>query len=126
MVTRHQDDWGVIAHLDEQVNPEISFLDGLLVGRQVTVDYEDVCVGADCVLDKPFKTLRRVGEVAVLFQVNIASLRDSQGHRRTPLRSGGPIQSSVNGECRSERSRNLGIRAVKPYPRPPWSECRIL
>ena len=40
MVTRHQDNRGVVAHLDERVNPEISLLDGLLVGRQVTVDHE--------------------------------------------------------------------------------------
>ena len=70
----------MIAHLDEQVNPEISLLDGLLVGRQVTVDNEEVCVGSDCVLDEPCKTLGRVGEVAVLFQVNIACLGDSLGH----------------------------------------------
>jgi hypothetical protein len=40
MVTRHQDDRGVIAHLDEQVNPEVSLLDGLLVSGQITVDHE--------------------------------------------------------------------------------------
>jgi hypothetical protein len=47
MVTRHQDDRGVVAHLNERFDPEVSLFDGLLVGRQVTIDNEKVCIGVD-------------------------------------------------------------------------------
>jgi hypothetical protein len=47
MITRYQDDWGVIAHLDEKVNPKVSLFDGLLVGRQVAIDNKKVRIGAD-------------------------------------------------------------------------------
>ena len=47
MVTRHQDDRGVVAHLNERFDPEVSLFDGLLVSRQITIDNEEVCIGVD-------------------------------------------------------------------------------
>ena len=106
----------MIAHLDEQVNPEISLLDGLLVGRQVTVDHEEICVGSDCVLDEPFETLSRVGEVAVLFQVKIACLRDSQGHTRTPLTSGRRSNFLLMGIVEAKDSRTWRLDRLGRRP----------
>jgi hypothetical protein len=37
----------VVAHLNERFDPEVSLFDGLLVGRQVTIDNEEVCIGVD-------------------------------------------------------------------------------
>jgi hypothetical protein len=47
MITRHKDDRGVVAHLNERFDPEVSLFDGLLVGRQVAIDNEEVCICAD-------------------------------------------------------------------------------
>ena len=84
VISCDQNHWSVIGHFDKPVNPEVSFLDCGLVGREVAVDYKEVNARLDGIYDKPFQTLGDVGEVPVFIQVEIASVGHSQKHM-TPL-----------------------------------------
>jgi hypothetical protein len=48
-----------------------------LVGREVTVDHNEVNVRLDGICGKPFQALRGVGEVAVSIEVEIAGMSES-------------------------------------------------
>jgi hypothetical protein len=77
MISCDQNHWSVVGHFDQPVDPEVTFLNRGLVGCEVTVDYKEVNVRADGICDKPFQTLRGVGEVAVFVEVKITGVAQS-------------------------------------------------
>jgi len=67
----------VVGHFDQPVDPEVPFLNGGLVRREVAVDHKEINVRPDGICDKPFQTLRGVGEVVVFSEVKIAGVAES-------------------------------------------------
>jgi hypothetical protein len=77
VISCRQDYGRVVGHFDQPVDPEVSFLNHGLVGREVAVDHKEVNVRLDGICDKPFQTLRGVGEVAVFIEVEITGVSKS-------------------------------------------------
>jgi hypothetical protein len=77
MISCHQDYGRVVGHFDQPVDPEVPFLDRCLVGRKVAVDYKEVNARPDGIGDKPFQTLRGIGEVVVFIEVEITGASES-------------------------------------------------
>jgi hypothetical protein len=67
----------VVGHFDQSVDPEVPFLNRGLVGREVAVDHKEVNARPDGICDKPFQTLRGVGEVTVFIEVKITGVSES-------------------------------------------------
>jgi hypothetical protein len=107
MVTRHQDDRGVVAHLNERFDPEVSLFDGLLVGRQVTVDHKEVNARPDGICNKPFQAVRGVGEVVVFIEVEITGVSESYGHAGPPFMSEHQCILLLMGNGEAEEDRQL-------------------
>jgi hypothetical protein len=67
----------VVGHFDQPIDPEVPFFNRGLVGREVAVDHKEVNARPDGICDKPFQTLRGVGEVAVFIEVQITGVSES-------------------------------------------------
>jgi hypothetical protein len=77
VISRHQYYGRVVGHLDQHVHPEVPFLDCGFVRREVAVDHKEVNARPDGICDKPFQTLRGVGEVTVFIEVKITGVSES-------------------------------------------------
>jgi hypothetical protein len=77
VISRCQNYGRVIGHFDQPVDPEVTFFNRGLVRGEVAVHYKKVYLCPDGIGDKPFQTLRGVGEVVVFSEVEIASVAES-------------------------------------------------
>ena len=77
VIARNQDDRSLVTHLNQRLDPQVPFLDGLLVSRQVPVDHKEVRVGTDGISHKPVQALSGVIEVVFLFQVHVTDVEVS-------------------------------------------------
>ena len=77
MISRDQNHRSVVGHFDQQVNPEITFFNCGLVGCEVAVYHKEVNARLDGICDKPFHTLRGIGEVTVFIEVKITGVNES-------------------------------------------------
>ncbi len=85
MIARNQDDRSLVTHLNQRLDPQVPFLDGLLVSRQVPVDHKEVRVGTDGISHKPVQALSGVIEVVFLFQVHVTDVSRPQKCHTTLL-----------------------------------------
>jgi hypothetical protein len=76
VISCYQNYRSVVGHFDQHVN-QVPFLNRGLVGREVAVDYKEINARPDGICDKPFQTLRGVGEVAVFLEVEITGVSES-------------------------------------------------
>src|SRR5947199_8615599 len=70
----------MVGHVDEPVDPEISFSDGGLIGGQVAVDDQQVGSGGNGIGDEPFEAEGGIAKVSVFVQVEIAGVADLERH----------------------------------------------
>src|SRR5213080_1840185 len=70
----------MVGHVDEPVDPEISFSDGGLIGGQVAVDDEQVGSGGNGIGDEPFEAAGGIAKVAVFVEVGVAGVTDLERH----------------------------------------------
>src|SRR5437762_4813291 len=85
VIARNQNDRGLVTHLNQCLNPEVSFIAGLLVSRQVSVDHKQVHVGTNGVGHKPVQALSGVAEVVILLQVHVTDMCRPQKFHTTLL-----------------------------------------
>jgi hypothetical protein len=77
VISRYQYYGRVVGHFDQPIDPEVPFLNGGLVRREITVDHKEVNARPDSICDKPFQALSGVGEVAVFIEVKITGVSES-------------------------------------------------
>jgi len=58
----------------------LNLLNRDLLSGKIAVDYKQVHIFADAVVDEPFQALSGVTEIAVFIEMNIAAMSDAEGH----------------------------------------------
>ncbi len=71
----------MVGHFDQPVDPEVPFLNRGLVGREVAVDYKQVCLLADSVIHEPTQAPNGVTKISVFLQMYVSAVVDAEGHR---------------------------------------------
>ena len=101
MIPGHYYDRRMVSHPDQHIDPEVAFLDGRLVGGEVAVYHEQICLGLNCVRGIPLEALRGVAGIVIFIHVEIVT------RKKFVVKAKG--KCFVNNEVVSEAEMMFGV-----------------
>ena len=82
MIPRHKQNGRMVGHPDQHVYPDVAFIDGRLIGRQISVYDEQVGMRLHRIPHKPLQTLGRIGKVVIFLQVYVTQMCANEIHSK--------------------------------------------